>query len=69
LAPADKKHWARVGLKIHDPKNLRWWVKQSLRAAAHEYNLAWDRFFRANPYATLLQIQDFAKELMGKSGF
>jgi RHS repeat-associated protein len=64
-----QQHWNRVGLNIHDPKNLVWWESGAHRGATGAYNKAWDAFFRQYPNANFQQIQNFGKSLMKSYGF
>jgi len=64
-----QQHWDRVGLNIHDPKNLNWWQSGAHRSAAGAYNKAWDAFFSQYPNANLQQIQNFGNSLMKNYGF
>ena len=56
--------WNRVGLNIHNPKNMSQWSSSAHRSAAHGYNKAWDGFFKQFPNATRHQIEGSGSSLM-----
>ncbi|MNE35590.1 hypothetical protein D3C80_1293610 [compost metagenome] len=59
----------RVGINVHDPKNLVWWESKAHQKVAQEYNKAWAEFIRNNPKATTQQTYEFGNSLMKKYGF
>jgi RHS repeat-associated protein len=53
-----------AGINIHDPKYGAWWNTSGHKQAAHDYNAAWQEFFRTNPSSE--QIKQFGRDIAKK---
>jgi len=55
----------KLGIDIHDPRNLAWWNKGIHQSRSAEYQRAWENFFASGP-RTRDETYSFAKELAQK---